>query len=191
MAHAHPQTLTETTNIPTPKLGMWMFLSGEIVLFGGVLMSIVMFRISFPHWAEESTHTNAYIGAINTLNLLTSSMLVAMAHKMAVLGRDGMARACLGGTLFFATLFLGLKAIEWTIEIQHGFTVTAGPFWQFYYGATGLHALHVIVGVIVFATIFILYLGKWRPNYTLENAALYWHFVDIVWLFLWPLFYLS
>ena len=66
-----------------------------------------------------------------------------------------------------------------------------GPFWQFYYGATGLHALHVLLGIIAFTIILFLYMDRWRPRYTLENTALYWHFVDIVWLFLWPLFYLS
>lgn len=191
MEHAQQQQLAPTTGIASPKLGMWLFLSGEIVLFGGVIMSIVMFRLSFPLWEEESTHTNTLIGSLNTFNLLTSSMLVALAHKMAHTGRHGMAKLCLLGTLLFALLFLGLKAIEWTIEIRHGFTIFEGPFWQFYYAATGLHALHVVVGVIAFAVILIMYMGKWRPGFTLENAALYWHFVDIVWLFLWPLFYLS
>ncbi|MFQ6028206.1 MAG: heme-copper oxidase subunit III [Dehalococcoidia bacterium] len=191
MAHAQQPELVETTGIPSPKLGMWLFLSGEIVLFGGVIMSIVMFRLSFSGWAEESTHTNTIIGTWNTFNLLTSSMLVAIAYKMSRLGRRGMAMACLGGTLAFALLFTILKAIEWSIEIHEGFTIFAGPFWQFYYGATGLHALHVLVGVVLFSVILVLYGGRWRPNYTVENAALYWHFVDIVWLFLWPLFYLS
>lgn len=118
-------------------------------------------------------------------------MLVAVAFKMSRTGRHGLAKLCLLGTLAFATLFVGLKAIEWAGEIQHGFTIFEGPFWQFYYGATGRHALHVLVGIIIFSVILILYMGKWRPNYTLENAALYWHFVDIIWLFLWPLFYLS
>ncbi len=66
-----------------------------------------------------------------------------------------------------------------------------GPFWQLYYGATGLHALHVLLGLFAFTVILILYMGKWRPRHSLEATALYWHFVDIVWLFLCPLFYLS
>ena len=83
MAHAqtHPLEQVEPTGIGPPKLGMWLFLSGEVVLFGGVIMTIVLFRVSYPGWAEESSHTNPIIGAINTFNLLTSSMLVALAHK--------------------------------------------------------------------------------------------------------------
>ena len=194
MAHVQEQELefVESTGVATPKLGMWLFLAGEVVLFGGVIMSLVMFRLSFPHWNEEQEHTNTIIGSVNTINLLTSSMLVALAHKMTTLRKYTAARFCLLGTILLGSLFLGLKwAVEWPAEIRHGFTVTKGPFWQFYYGATGLHALHVLVGVIALSTILVLYMTRWRPHYTLENAALYWHFVDIVWLFLWPLFYLS
>ena len=194
MAHAQEQELefVESTGVATPKLGMWLFLAGEVVLFGGVIMSLVMFRLSFPHWNEEQEHTNTIIGSVNTINLLTSSMLVALAHKMTTLKNYTAARFCLLGTILLGCLFLGLKwAVEWPTEIRNGFTIHKGPFWQFYYGATGLHALHVLVGVIALSTILVLYMTRWRPHYTLENAALYWHFVDIVWLFLWPLFYLS
>ena len=194
MAHAQvqEQEFVESTGVATPKLGMWLFLAGEVVLFGGVIMSLVMFRLSFPHWNEEQEHTNTIIGSVNTFNLLTSSMLVALAHKMTTLRRYTAARFCLLGTILLGSLFLALKwAVEWPTEIRHGFTILKGPFWQFYYGATGLHALHVLVGVIALSTILVLYMTRWRPHYTLENAALYWHFVDIVWLFLWPLFYLS
>ena len=194
MAHAQEQELefVESTGVATPKLGMWLFLAGEVVLFGGVIMSLVMFRLSFPHWNEEQEHTNTIIGSVNTFNLLTSSMLVALAHKMTTLRRYTAARFCLLGTILLGSLFLALKwAVEWPAEIRNGFTIHKGPFWQFYYGATGLHALHVLVGVIALSTILVLYMTRWRPHYTLENAALYWHFVDIVWLFLWPLFYLS
>ena len=172
MAQVQSQELVESTGIATPKLGMWLFLSGEVVLFGGVIMSIVLFRISFPFWNQESDHTNTVIGSINTVNLLTSSMLVALAHKTTSLGKYGLARLCILGTILFGVLFLGLKAIEWTGEIQHGFTIFRGPFWQFYYGATGLHALHVLLGIIAFIVILVLYMGRWRPHYTLENTAL-------------------
>ena len=192
MAHAQEQVFVEPTGIATPKLGMWLFLAGEVVLFGGVIMAIVMFRLSFPHWKEVSEHTNAIIGSINTFNLLTSSMLVALAHKMTTLRKYHIARLCLLGTILLGCLFLALKwVIEWPKEIHDGYTILSGPFWQFYYGATGLHALHVLIGIIALLVIFVLYCTRWRPHYTLENTALYWHFVDIVWLFLWPLFYLS
>jgi len=192
MAHAQEQVFVEPTGIATPKLGMWIFLCGEVVLFGGVIMAIVMFRLSFPHWKESSEHTNTLIGSLNTFNLLTSSMLVALAHKMTSLRKYNIARACLLGTILLGSLFLVLKwAIEWPGEIRKGYTILEGPFWQFYYVATGLHALHVLIGIIALSVIFILYCTRWRPHYTLENTALYWHFVDIVWLFLWPLFYLS
>jgi heme/copper-type cytochrome/quinol oxidase subunit 3 len=194
MAHAQAQPLehVEPTGIGAPKLGMWLFLSGEVVLFGGVIMTIVLFRISFPGWKEASEHTNPIIGSVNTFNLLTSSMLVALAHKMSATGNHGPAKLCILGCLAFGILFLALKwAIEWPTEIAHDYTIHSGPFWQLYYTATGLHAVHVLIGLIAFTIILVLYMGKWRPNFTLEATALYWHFVDIVWLFLWPLFYLS
>ncbi len=192
MAHAQEMEYVEPTGIAAPKLGMWLFLTGEVVLFGGVIMTIVMFRVSFPQWNEESTHTNTIIGSVNTINLLTSSLLVALSFKMSSLGKHGLAKLCILGCIAFGVLFLGLKwGIEWPGEISHGFTIREGPFWQLYYGATGLHALHVLLGLITFTVILILYMGKWRPRHSLEATALYWHFVDIVWLFLWPLFYLS
>jgi len=192
MAHTQELEFVEPTGIAIPKLGMWLFLCGEIVLFGGVIMTIVMFRISFPDWKEASEHTNTIIGSVNTFNLLTSSLLVALSFKMSSLGNHGLAKLCLLGAISLGILFLGLKwGIEWPGEIQHGYTITSGPFWQLYYGATGLHALHVLLGLFAFTIILILYMGNWRPRYTLEATALYWHFVDIVWLFLWPLFYLS
>ena len=109
MAHLQELEYVEPTGIAPPKLGMWLFLTGEVVLFGGVIMTIVMFRVSFPLWAEESEHTNAIIGSVNTLNLLTSSMLVALSFKMSSLGKHGLAKLCILGCLAFGILFLGLK----------------------------------------------------------------------------------
>ena len=192
MAHAQELEYVEPTGIATPKLGMWLFLSGETVLFGGVIMTIVMFRISFPGWDEASEHTNTIVGSVNTFVLLTSSMLVALAHKMTSLEKFGTAKLCILGCILLGILFVALKwGVEWPGEISHGYTVQSGPFWQLYYGATGLHAVHVILGILAFTVILVLYMGNWRPKYSLEATALYWHFVDIVWLFLWPLFYLS
>ena len=196
MAHAQDLEHVEPTGIAPPKLGMWLFLCGEIVLFGGVIMTIVLFRISYPDWKYASEHTNTIIGSVNTFNLLTSSFLVALAYKMSSIGNHGRAKLCILGCLAFGVLFLGLKwGVEWPTEISHGYTIHEGPFWQLYYAATGLHAVHVLLGLFVFAAILVMYMGNWRPLHTLRNSleltALYWHFVDIVWLFLWPLFYLS
>ncbi len=193
MAHAPEMEYVEPTGVAAPKLGMWLFLSGEVVLFGGVIMTIVLFRVSFPEWAKESTHTHTIIGSVNTINLLTSSLLVALAYKMSATGRHDLSKFCLLGTITLGIVFLALKwTVEWPTEVSHGYTIHQGPFWQLYYGATGLHAVHVLLGLIAFAVILVLYMSNnWRPRYSLEATALYWHFVDIVWLFLWPLFYLS
>ena len=85
MAHAQELEYFEPTGIATPKLGMWLFLSGETVLFGGVIMTIAMFRISFPGWDEASEHTNTIVGSVNTFVLLPSRMLVALAHTLTTL----------------------------------------------------------------------------------------------------------
>ena len=121
MAHALAQELeyVEATGIAPPKLGMWLFLSGEVVLFGGVIMTIVMFRVSFPDWKEASEGTNALIASVNTFNLLTSSLLVALAYKMSTLGKHGAAKLLILGCIFFGILFLVLKwSIEWPGEIS-------------------------------------------------------------------------
>lgn len=178
---------------PYGKVGTWWFLSSEIPTFGGLLVAYIVLRLGSSGWGEASSHLNFYVALINTFLLLTSSMTIVMAHA-AVQENDykGVANF-LGLTVLLGLGFLAMKVFEYSTEIHHGFLPSSGIFWSFYYGLTGLHALHVLAGVIVN---FVLWLSAVRGTlakygHRVELAGLYWHFVDIVWIFLFPLLYLA
>jgi heme/copper-type cytochrome/quinol oxidase subunit 3 len=188
-AAAHP-----VERIPSGKLAIWWFLASEIMTFGGLLASFVLCRFAAGGWEAESGHVSTNIAAFNTLLLVTSSLTIVQAHSAAEHGDRKRAAAFLLYTVLLGLAFLCVKAFEYSGEIAHGFTPRAGLFWSFYYGLTGLHALHVIAGIIAN---FCLYVAALRPavwsqvRQRVEYAGLYWHFVDIVWIFLFPLVYLS
>ncbi|MBI3626072.1 MAG: heme-copper oxidase subunit III [Candidatus Rokubacteria bacterium] len=129
------------------------------------------------------------IPALNPLLLLTSSLTMVQAFAMAERGDSGGLRIHLGLTILLGLAFLGIKAYEYTAEIRAGFTPGTGIFWSFYYTMTGLHALHVLGGAILNSVL--LAARRIRNPHRLELAGLYWHFVDIVWIFLFPLLYLA
>ena len=167
-----------------------MALCSEIVIFGGVLASYLMHRLAHPEWALQAAHTNVIAGTINTFVLLTSSLMAVLAHSAAEKGDGQKAAKYLWFTIGGAVLFLCVKATEWTNEIMHGYTITSSPFWSFYYTAAGIHASHVIAGALVM--LWVIQAAKKNKNlYRVENVGLYWHFVDIVWIFLFPLLYIA
>jgi heme/copper-type cytochrome/quinol oxidase subunit 3 len=179
--------------VPPGKTGTWWFLASEIPVFGGLIASYIVVRLGSAGWGEASAHLNFTLALINTFLLLTSSMTVVMAH--AAVQENDFRRAAnyLGLTILFGLGFLGVKAVEYTTEIAHGFTPASGIFWSFYFGMTGLHGLHVLAGIIVNVVLWIGALkGSLAQNsHRVELAGLYWHFVDIVWIFLFPLLYLA
>jgi heme/copper-type cytochrome/quinol oxidase subunit 3 len=177
-------------NIPTGRLGVWWVLVSEIVIFGGLLASYVMHRVGHPEWGVEAAHTNTWAGAFNTLVLLTSSLSAVLGHQAAEQGNGPKAARCLYFTFLGGLTFLTVKSFEWTAEIREGFTIQAGGFWSFYYTAAGLHAFHVLCGMIIMLWVA----NSARKNQDLhrvENIGIYWHFVDIVWIFLFPLLYIA
>lgn len=183
-------TRRSATGIPTGRLAVWWVLASEIVIFGGLLASYIMFRLHHPHWADEASHTNVWAGGFNTFVLLTSSLFAVLGHQAAEQGDGRQAARYLRWTIGGAGLFLLVKAFEWTGEIRHGFTIYRDLFWTFYYTATGLHALHVIVGMILLAWVA-SDASKGRNLHRVELIGIYWHFVDAVWIFLFPLFYIA
>lgn len=188
--HVPVATTRSSTGIPTGRLAVWWVLASEIVIFGGLLASYVMFRLHHPHWHEEASHTNAWAGGFNTVVLLTSSLCAVFAHQAAVRGDGARAARLLWATIGGAAIFLLVKAYEWTTEISHGFTLFRDTFWSFYYTATGLHGLHVIAGMVLMA--FIAAGARRGENlHRVELIGTYWHFVDAVWIFLFPLFYIA
>ncbi|MEQ1569425.1 MAG: cytochrome c oxidase subunit 3 [Myxococcota bacterium] len=174
----------------TAKLAVWWLLASEVVIFGGVLASYIMHRIGHPEWANYAVHTNTIAGAINTFILLTSSLSAVLAHREAQLKNGPGAAKFLGLTILGGGMFLVVKSIEWTNEITHGYTITANPFWSFYYTAAGIHGLHVIAGMILMGWVASTAM-KNQELHRVENVGLYWHFVDLVWIFLFPLLYIA
>ena len=183
-------TTRSATGIPTGRLAVWWLLASEVVIFGGLLGSYIMHRMGHPEWAEAAVHTNTWFGAFNTFVLLTSSFTAVLAHQAAESGQGKKAAKYLLLTMGGALTFLLVKSVEWTIEISHGYTITANTFWSFYYTAAGLHGLHVIAGAIIMGFVAA---DAWRGEelQRVELIGIYWHFVDLVWIFLFPLLYIA
>jgi heme/copper-type cytochrome/quinol oxidase subunit 3 len=183
-------TNRSATGVPTGRLAVWWLIVSEIVIFGGVLCSYIMHRIGHPEWAYQAEHTNILAGAVNTIVLLSSSLTAVLAHNAAEMGDGKKAAKFFVATIGGALTFLVIKGFEWTNEIRHGFTITSSGFWAFYYTAAGIHATHVIVGAIVMG--FVAWDG-WhgRELQRFELAGIYWHFVDLVWIYLFPLLYIA
>ncbi len=181
------------TGIPTGKMGVWWFLASEIVLFGGLIGVYIMSRLGSTGWPEMAAHLSVPIGTLNTFVLLTSSLTMVLAFAAVEKGDQKGMRTWLLWTVLLGLTFLVIKAFEWGSEIGAGFPLTAGGFWSFYYTMTGLHALHVLGGVVVNFLLFLSALMGLlgRNEHRVELAGLYWHFVDVVWIFLFPLLYLS
>ena len=183
-------TTRSAVGMPTGRLAVWWVLVSEIVIFGGVLVSYVMHRLGHPEWAAEAAHTNMWAGAFNTLVLLTSSLCAVLAHRAAEAGDGPKAARLLRITALGGLIFLTVKSFEWTHEIREGFTIQAGGFWSYYYTAAGLHAFHVIAGALVMLWVASS-AAKNQDLQRVENVGIYWHFVDIVWIFLFPLLYIA
>ncbi|MEW5852075.1 MAG: cytochrome c oxidase subunit 3 [Myxococcota bacterium] len=183
-------TTRSATGIPTGRLAIWWVIASEIVIFGGLLASYIMHRLGHPEWADQAAHTNTWAGAFNTLVLLTSSLSAVLAHQAAEEKNGPKAARLLLFTCLGGLIFLCVKGFEWTHEIQAGFTLTAGGFWHFYYTAAGLHGLHVIAGMVTML-IIAADARKGQELQRVELVGLYWHFVDVVWIFLFPLLYIA
>jgi cytochrome c oxidase subunit III len=187
----------------TGKLGMWVFLASEVLFFGGLFLAYLYGRTHWPQgWAEASRHTNVVLGTINTALLLSSSAAVALAVACEEDARQRRWTArLLALTAALGTAFLVIKGFEYRAEWrEHLFpgptfalqTPGAQEFFALYFVMTGLHGVHMIVGI---ATLAVLARGRsqgraWARANHIEIAALYWHFVDVVWIFLYPLLYL-
>jgi cytochrome c oxidase subunit 3 len=205
MSHAAAQSHAIHKDREGAKLGMWIFLFTEILLFGGLFLLYSVYRAKYPHeFHEGGQHLNALIGVINTVVLLTSSLTIAVSTTAIRKGNRKLSLQCLGATIVFGLLFLVNKYVEWSAEIRAGMYPN-GPellklpdgekiFFGMYYSMTGLHGLHVVAGILVLSLMFV-FVRRNRitaSDFTrLENAGLYWHLVDVIWIFLLPLLYLA
>ena len=190
MAFRPIATTRSVMGIPTGRLAIWWLLASEIVIFGGLLAAYLMHRLGHEEWANYSVHTNVWAGGFNTFVLLTSSLFAVLAHAAAERGDGKLAAKWLMATIGGGGIFLMVKTAEWTYEIMNGYTITANGFWAFYYTAAGIHASHVIGGMICMG--FVAH-AAWRGKelQRVEFVGLYWHFVDLVWIFLFPLLYIA
>lgn len=189
-------------------LGMWIFLATEILFFGGLFLGFFVYRASYPEvFTAASRHLHVWLGTLNTAVLLTSSLTIALAVHAARVERRRMLIIFLGITFLLGAVFLGIKAIEYRWEFQENLMPFAGLtfhfegpspeqariFFGFYFVMTGLHALHLLIGLGVIGVMIALAalgLGEHRLERRVEMTGLYWHFVDLVWVFLFPIVYL-
>ena len=186
-------TPLSATGIPSHKLGMWVFLASEVMFFTGLIAAYVVLRLGHPAWPGPEGHLSVAWGTINTFVLICSSMTMVMAFAEVQRNRPGPLRLWLGWTILLGTAFLVIKAIEYSAKFSHHIFPHTSVFWSCYYTLTGFHALHVLGGII--ANVWVLSLALRNrltsaKGYVVELAGLYWHFVDIVWIFLFPLLYL-
>jgi cytochrome c oxidase subunit 3 len=186
------------------RLGMWLFILSEILLFGGLFILYSAYRYKNPvDFHHASRELDVILGTLNTIILLTSSL--SMAASITAIQRDQrkLSMALLIATMALGLFFLVNKGFEWGAKMEHGIYPNAPTllarakgeilFFGLYYVMTGLHGLHVLVGVcVLLAMLILLSKGKIRSTHftPLENSGLYWHLVDIIWIFLYPLFYL-
>jgi cytochrome c oxidase subunit 3 len=197
-------------------LGMWLFLATEVMFFGGLLTAFAVYRVTAPgEFALASRHLNVPLGCLNTVVLLGSSLTMALAVRAAQLRAHRPLLVWLGLTMALGTAFLGIKAVEYTAEYHEKLI----PGWNFqvpeedwaaieqqaldprkmelffvlYFFMTGLHAIHLIIGIALVGVMAFLSWRRWFSGggaTQIEVTGLYWHFIDIIWVFLYPLLYL-
>ena len=184
------------------NMGMWAFIAQEIMFFGGLFAGYIVYRYKYlAAFTEGSNHLPIELGALNTAVLIGSSFTMAMAVRSAQVGEKGPLLRWILATMALGTAFLGVKIVEYADKYHQGLIPGIsfdGPgqlkiFFSFYFAMTGMHALHMIIGLgIMLWMIPRIRRGTYTREYfsPVENFGLYWHFVDIVWIFLFPLLYL-
>ena len=216
----HPELLhhfaTEEQQRDASNLGMWVFLATEVMFFGGLFCAYLIYRRwYFPDFAAASKSINMAMGATNTVVLICSSLTVVLAVWAAQTARRTLLLVSLAATMLLGLAFLGIKSIEYKDKFEEhhvpgaSFSFNSVPvpghpgeyanprhaqiFFSLYFVMTGLHALHMIIGLGIFAWLFYAaWKGRFTPEYhtPIEIGGLYWHFVDIIWIYLFPLLYL-
>lgn len=192
----HTVTIRPDTGTTNPKLGIWLFLASEIMLFGALFSSYVLLRVNAgAEWGEHAARLNLPLATFNTAILITSSITMVYAWLQLLLKDLGRYRLYMGLTILLGLVFLVAKGFEYGEKFSHGLHPSESTFLAIYFTLTGLHGLHVLGGVLVNG--FLLGPGSrlWttapaRFTNRVEIAGVYWHFVDLVWIFLFPTLYL-
>jgi cytochrome c oxidase subunit III len=183
---------TELTN---PKLGIWLFLASEVMLFGSLFSSYVLLRSGAEHWPVQSTIVNVPLATLNTIILISSSVTMVLSWASLKMNDFAKYKLYMGLTFLAGVGFLVVKAFEYGSKIQHGLLPSTDNFLGMYFTLTGLHGIHVIGGMVVNGYLWGPGAKMWNTEpekFTnrVEVAGLYWHFVDLVWIFLFPVLYL-
>jgi cytochrome c oxidase subunit III len=189
---SEPHPVTGVTNA---KLGTWCFLASEVMLFGGLFSAYILLRTGVPDWPEGSTILNVPLATLNTMILIASSVTMVMAWASIALKNVTKYRLYMALTILLGLVFLVVKAFEYGAKFEHHHFPSTNTFYAIYFTLTGLHGLHILIGVFVNAYFLFpgLALYKTHPAQfvgRVECAGLYWHFVDLVWIFLFPVLYL-
>ncbi len=192
------------TGVTNSKIGIWLFLASEIMLFGGLFSAYIFLRMGAAEWPGEmaghvyhhaSEVLNVPLATLNTFVLISSSVTIVMAWASLMMDRFDRYRLYMSLTIALSFVFLIVKAFEYGAKFEHGLFPSESTFLGIYFVLTGLHMLHVIGGIIVNGYFLGPGAKMWKTNPTqfrnrIEVAGLYWHFVDIVWIFLFPTIYL-
>ena len=183
------------TGLYNAKLGVWLFLASEVMLFGALFSTYVLLRIGAEHWEHGADFLSIPLATINTMVLIGSSVTMVLSWAALKANNFARFRFCLGLTLLAGLVFLAIKYVEYRTKFEHGLLPRESTFLAIYFTMTGLHGLHVIGGLIVNGYLFGPGAKMWKTDpqrFTnrVEVAGLYWHFVDLVWIFLFPTLYL-
>lgn len=187
-----PHPVTGVTNA---KLGTWCFLASEVMLFGGLFSAYILLRTGAPSWPRGSELLNVPLATLNTLVLITSSVTMVMSWASLVMKDLSKYRFYMGSTILLGLLFLVVKAFEYGHKFSHHHFPATNTFYAIYFTLTGLHGLHVLAGILVNTYFLFPGIRLWAEepeqfSGRIECAGLYWHFVDLIWIFLFPTLYL-
>lgn len=183
------------TGLTNPKLGIWLFLASEVMLFGSLFSSYALLRSGAESWPDQSSVVSVPLATLNTVILISSSVTMVLAWASLKAQRFGRFRVFMALTLLLGAAFLVVKTVEYGDKFAHGLFPATSNFLALYFTMTGVHAIHVIGGMVVNGFLWGPGARMWdrdaaRFTNRVEVAGIYWHFVDVVWIFLFPVLYL-
>jgi heme/copper-type cytochrome/quinol oxidase subunit 3 len=193
MATTEHTPMNPMPGVSTMKFAMWLFLASEALFFAGLISAYVLLRITSPSWPDVSELLNVPLVAVNTSLLLISSVTMVYGFASIEDGNQSRLRLFLIATAGLGTIFVGIQAVEWAQLIGEGVSASNSVFGSTFYVLTGFHGLHVVIGILFLVlTIYRASRGRYSQaeHDGVELMGLYWHFVDIVWIFLFTVIYL-
>jgi len=183
------------TGVTNAKLGIWLFLASEVMLFGGLFSTYIVLRVGATDWPLGATYLSIPMAFANTIILISSSVTMVLSWASLELNDFKKHKLYLGLTILLALAFLVVKYFEYSAKFHHGLFPSTNNFLAIYFTITGLHGIHILAGIIVLGYFWGPGAKMWKVQPErfagrIEVVGLYWHFVDLVWIFLFPLLYL-